>query len=446
MKDLTKGSPIKLIIAFAIPILIGNIFQQLYNLIDTVIVGQTLSVKALAAVGATAPIVSLIIGFAIGMTNGFAVIVARYFGAKDYEKMRQAVAGTIVLGLATSAILTVSSLFGIKSLLNLLDTPKDIMDNALLFIRIILLGMTFSMLYNMLAGILRALGDTKNPLYFLIISTVVNIILDFLFICTFRMGIEGAAYATVLSQLLSTVLCFRYILKNYPILRLKRRHFKFKKSLIVELFSTGISMGLMLSVVASGTVILQSSINGFGTATIAAHTAARKISEMFMLPFGTLSVTAATFSSQNYGAKKPDRIKKGLKQTILVSWIWATVCIIISYTFMPIIISGITGTSQTEIIQTATKYLRIDTPFYYVLGILLILRSTLQGIGQKVVPIIASFFELGGKIVAVSYLAPTMGYFGICITEPIIWVVCTAFLLISCIGISKKISLISAQS
>ncbi|GKX66663.1 MATE family efflux transporter [Inconstantimicrobium mannanitabidum] len=446
MKDLTKGSPIKLIIAFAIPILIGNIFQQLYNLIDTVIVGQTLSVKALAAVGATAPIVSLIIGFAIGMTNGFAVIVARYFGAKDYEKMRQAVAGTIVLGLATSAVLTVSSLLGIKSLLNLLDTPKDIMDNALLFIRIILLGMTFSMLYNMLAGILRALGDTKNPLYFLIISTVVNIILDFLFICTFRMGIEGAAYATVLSQLLSTVLCFRYILKNYPILRLKRRHFKFKRSLIVELFSTGISMGLMLSVVASGTVILQSSINGFGTATIAAHTAARKISEMFMLPFGTLSVTAATFSSQNYGAKKPDRIKKGLKQTILVSWIWATVCIIISYTFMPIIISGITGTSQIEIIQTATKYLRIDTPFYYVLGILLILRSTLQGIGQKVIPIIASFFELGGKIVAVSYLAPTMGYFGICITEPIIWVVCTAFLLISCIGISKKISLISAQS
>lgn len=446
MKDLTKGSPIKLIIAFAIPILIGNIFQQLYNLIDTVIVGQTLSVKALAAVGATAPIVSLIIGFAIGMTNGFAVIVARYFGAKDYEKMRQAVAGTIVLGLATSAVLTVSSLFGIKSLLNLLDTPKDIMDNALLFIRIILLGMTFSMLYNMLSGILRALGDTKNPLYFLIISTVVNIILDFLFICTFKMGIEGAAYATVLSQLLSTVLCFRYILKNYPILRLKRKHFKFKRSLMVELFSTGISMGLMLSVVASGTVILQSSINGFGTATIAAHTAARKISEMFMLPFGTLSVTAATFSSQNYGAKKPDRIKKGLKQTILVSWIWATVCIIISYTFMPIIISGITGTSQTAIIQTATKYLRIDTPFYYVLGILLILRSTLQGIGQKVVPIIASFFELGGKIVAVSYLAPTMGYFGICITEPIIWVVCTGFLLISCIGISKKISLISTQS
>lgn len=442
MKDLTKGNPMKLMIAFAIPILIGNLFQQCYNLIDTVIVGQTLGMNALAAVGATGPIVSLLIGSAVGMTNGFAVVVARFFGANDLKQMRKSIAGTIVLGLATSVFLTIVSMFGIMPLLKILNTPEEVIGSAYSFIRIIILGMTFSMVYNMSAGILRALGDTKSPLYFLIISTVVNIALDYFFICGFKMGVEGAACATILSQLLSAILCFIYILKNYPILRLKKEDFKLNLSLVAELYSTAVSMGLMLSVVAIGTVILQNAINGFGTDTIAAHTAARKISEMLMLPLSTLSVTAATFSSQNFGANKPERIKTGLKQTILISWIWATITVILSYTLVPIIVSGITGTSETEVIKTATRYLRIDTPFYYVLGILLILRSTLQGIGQKIVPIIASFMELIGKVVAVYYLAPKLGYLGICITEPIIWIACTLFLLIKGIKIKKKNDLI----
>lgn len=442
MKDLTKGNPMKLMIGFAIPILIGNLFQQCYNLIDTVIVGQTLGMNSLAAVGATAPIVSLLIGSAVGMTNGFAVVIARFFGANDIKQMRKAVAGTIMLGLATSVVLTIISILAITPVLRLLNTPEEVIGNAYSFIQIIILGMTFSMIYNMLAGILRALGDTKSPLYFLIISTLANIALDYLFICGFKMGVEGAACATILSQLLSAILCFIYILKNYPILRLNKEDFKLKLSLVTELYSTAVSMGLMLSVVAMGTVILQNAINGFGTNTIAAHTAARKISEMLMLPLGTLSVTAATFSSQNYGANKLDRIKTGLKQTIFISWVWATITIIISYTIVPLIVSGITGSSETEVIATATKYLRIDTPFYYVLGILLILRSTLQGIGQKIVPIIASIMELIGKVVAVYYLAPTLGYLGICITEPLIWIACTIFLLIKSVKINKNFNTI----
>lgn len=437
MKDLTKGNPLKLIIFFAIPILIGNIFQQFYNLIDTVIVGQTLGVNALAAVGATAPIANLLIGFCMGMTNGFSVVIARFFGANDIKQMKKSVAGTIVLGLGTSTFLTVLSLVIMKSLLRLLNTPEDVIDNAYSFIQVLIFGLTFSMIYNMLASILRALGDTKSPLYFLIISTVVNAILDYLFICGFNMGISGAAFATILSQLLSAVLCFVYILKNYPILRLHKEDFKFDLPLIKELYSTGLSMALMLCIVAIGTVTLQNSINGFGTNTIAAHTAARKLSEIFMMPLGTLSITSATFSSQNYGANKPERIKAGLKQTILISWVWSTVVIILAFTVVPLIVSGITGTSETEIIETATKYLRIDTPFYYVLGVLLILRSTMQGIGQKLAPIFASFLELVGKIVAVCYLAPAFGYFGVCITEPIIWIVCTVFLLVKAIGIRE---------
>lgn len=444
MKDLTKGNPMKLMIAFAIPILIGNLFQQLYNLIDTVIVGQTLGINALAAVGATAPITGLLIGFAVGMTNGFAVVIARFFGANDVKQMRKAVAGTIVLGLSTSVVLTVISLALIGPLLKLLSTPAQVGQNAYTFIQIIILGMTFSMLYNMLAGILRALGDTKSPLLFLIISTFVNIILDYIFICSFKMGVNGAALATILAQLLSAVLCFLYILKNYPILRLKRKDFELDLPLVTELYSNAISMGLMLSVVGIGTVLLQNSVNGFGTFTIAAHTAARKISEILMMPFGTLSITAATFSSQNYGANKPERIKTGLRQIITVSWIWATISIIFSYTVGYLVISGITGTSETQVIETAARYLRIDTPFYYVLGVLLVFRSTMQAIGQKIIPIIASFIELIGKVVTVYYLAPKLGYFGVCITEPIIWIACTVFLLVIGVEIKQKNEIIAS--
>jgi len=445
MTDLTKGNTLKLIITFAIPILIGNLFQQLYNLIDTVIVGQTLGVKALAAVGATSPIIGLLLSFAIGMTNGYSVVIARFFGANDIKEMKKAVAGTVVLGLATSILFTVVSLIGIRPVLRILATPDDVIDGAYSFARIIIMGLTFSMLYNMFSSVLRALGDTKSPLYFLIISTVVNIILDYLFICGFGMGVEGA-FATVLSILLSAVLCFIYILKNYPILRLKKEDFNLNRSIIMDLFSTGISMGLMLSVVAIGTVILQNAINGFGTETIAAHTAARKITEMFMLPLSTVSVTAATFSSQNYGANKPDRIKKGFIQLILISWVWSTVVVIMSFTIVPLIVSGITGTAETEIIDTATRYLRIDTPFYYVLGILLVLRSAMQGIGQKVVPIMASVIELVGKVIAAYYLAPKLGYLGICITEPIIWIACALFLVIKGFGIMQKGMAFSPQS
>lgn len=428
MKDLTRGNPLKLMVLFTVPILIGNLFQQFYNLIDTVIVGQTLGIHALAAVGATAPITGLIIGFAVGITNGFAVVIARFFGANDLKQMRKAVAGTIILGLATSTVLTIIGVLSAKPMLALLNTPQEVVKPAYDFIIVMILGVTFSMLYNMQAGILRALGDTKSPLFFLSISTVVNIALDYLFILNFKMGIQGAAFATILSQLLSAVLCFIYILKAYPILKLEKEDFKISLAMASELYSTGLSMGLMLSVVSIGTVVLQNAINDFGTTTIAAHTAARKISEILMLPISTLGVTAATFSSQNFGAKKPDRIKKGLKIVIIVSWGWSTLCVLAAYTIVPLVISGITGTSQIEVINIAARYLRIDTPFYYVLGILIIVRSALQGIGQKLIPIMASFIELFGKVAAAYYLAPRLGYFGICITEPVIWIACTAFL------------------
>ena len=428
MRDLTKGNPTKLILMFAIPLLIGNVFQQLYNIIDVRIVGTTLGNNALAAVGSTSSINSLVIGFVNGLTNGFAIIVARNFGANDYEKMRKSVAGTLTLGLLTSIILTIISVTALMPFLRFLNTPDEIIKDAYAFIKIILLGMTAAMLYNVCSGVLRAIGDTVTPLLFLIVSALVNIVLDFTFILAFKMGVEGAAYATVISQILSFVLCFIYILKKYPFLRLHKEDFKLNRYLISELYGTGISMGFMLSLVSIGTLALQSSINTFGTQIIVAHTAARKLSEMFMLPISVFGAAAATFSSQNLGANRIDRIKIAINKNIMLIWIWSTIVIIATFTMAPLLIQLITGTKDTDIIKTATSYLRFNTPFYYVLCVLIVIRNAMQGIGDRITPVLSSIIELAGKVAVVVYLAPKLGYFGIIISEPIVWILCSLLL------------------
>ena len=422
MKDLTVGSPGKLIIQFAIPIFIGNVFQLFYNLVDTRIVGSTLGNEALAAVGATSTINNLIIGFLIGLTNGFAIWVARDFGAHQEDEMRKEMAGTLILGLAISFILTVLSVCFLPYLLHLLNMPDSLMENGMSYIRVILIGMTAAMLYNIGASVLRAIGDTVAPLGFLIASTLMNIGLDYFFILSLGMGVEGAAYATVIAQSSAAFLCFIYIWKRYPMMHLHKQDFILERSRIKVLISSGLSMGLMHSLVSLGTVVLQGAINTFGTNTIVAHTGARKITEIFMLPFSVMGMTMATYCSQNLGAGKIGRIKKGIRSVTLATWAWCVLVVIASYTISPYLVKLVTATKIKEVVDTATLYLRIDTLFYMVTAVICIFRNALQGLGDHKTPIISSGIELIGKVMVVVLLTPHLQYMGIILAEPIVWI------------------------
>jgi len=428
--DLTTGNPTKLIFYFALPIFLGNLFQQMYNMTNMIIVGHALGENALAAIGATTPLFGLIVGMALGINNGFAIVIARYFGAKEMHNMRQAVAMTVILDLIISLVFTVVGVGTIMYLLKLLNTPIELINESYGYIVIILMFMIITIMYNMIAGVLRALGDSRSPLVYLIYASILNVVLDLTFILVFKWGIRGAAYATVISQLLAVILGFNHIIKRCPELKLSKADFKYDGSMVMELFTSGLSMGFMLSIVSIGSVALQSAINGFGKEIITAHMAARKVSEIYMMPLGTLSIAAATYVSQNYGAKKYERINIGLKKTVLMGTVWSTLVVITAFAFGPYMIRFLTGTNDAVIIDTAVKYLRINTPFYYVLSILFIYRSTLQGIGRKFTPLVSSSIELVGKLAVVGFLAPVVGYLGVCISEPLIWVACAIFVLI----------------
>ena len=434
MKDLTKGKIGKLIITFAIPLAIGNIFQLLYSFADVYIVGNTLGNNALAAVGSTSTLNDLIVGFLIGLTNGFAVVTAQSFGAKDEKKLRSAVAHTLMLGVSVSVLLTVLSVVFLPQIFTALNIPSEHYENAYAYARIILLGMTASMAYNVCASILRAVGDTITPLIFLIISSVFNVALDFIFIAKVGMGVEGAAYATIISQIVSAVLCFVYMFKKYKILRVNAEDFTFSGNMVKNLMGSGLSMGFMNSFVAFGTVALQSSINTFGTNIIVAHTAARKLTSFFMMPFAVFGMTMAAYCAQNYGAEKYGRIRRGVFLSVLYSWIWCALLIVFIYCFAPPLLRFITSTDVPEIIDTAALYLRINCILYCVTAVISIFRNALQGLAVRKTPIVSSAIELIGKVGVVILLTPRIGYMGIILSEPIVWVLMVIPLIIRLLG------------
>lgn len=436
--DLTKGRPLQVILLFSLPLLLGNVFQQFYNVVDSVIVGHILGDKAFAAVGATSSIAGLVMGLAYGMTNGFSILIARYFGAKDYKKLRNAYASSLILTVVCSIVLTLVSTAGAMTLLKYLNTPEDVIRQSWQYIIIIFAGILITMSYNVLSGALRGIGNSKMPLVFLIISSLLNIVLDVLCIAGLHMGVSGAAAATLVAQLFSVVLCLWYLLKKCPILKVGREDFKLEASMLWELFSTGFSMGLMLSIVCIGSVAMQSSINGFGTNTVEAHSAARKIGEMFMVPLSTFSMAVSTFASQNFGAGKKERILDGIKCGIVLTFLWSAISIVAVYAAGRPMIVFLTGTKTQEVIRTALKYMHINLPFYFLLCILLILRWTLQGVGHKTVPLLASSVELVGKFIVVGWLAPAFGYFGVCICEPLIWGACAVIVTIDFVRWLRK--------
>lgn len=419
--DLLKGNIIKGIIIFAIPLLISNIFQQLYNTVDTMIVGNYLGDVSLAAIGACGAVYELLVGFALGVGNGLSVVTARSYGSGDDELLKKSVAGSIVIGVIISIVIMIIGQLFMYPLLELLNTPANIIKESYSYISIITIFIAVMFTYNLCAGLLRAIGNSMMPLMFLIVSSVLNIFLDILFIVNMDLGIQGAAIGTVLAQSISSILCIIYIYTKCPLLIPKKEHFKIDKSLYKELAGQGFSMGFMMSIVSTGTVILQAAINDFGYLIIAGHTAARKIQTFFTIPCGSLALTAATFVSQNKGANQIERIKKGVRYINIINISWGGLATVIALVFARDIIGMISGSSQSVVIDNGSKYLMINAPFYAILGILLTLRNSLQGLGRKVIPLISSIIEFFGKIAFVFLLIPSLNYFGVIICEPVIW-------------------------
>lgn len=433
MKDMTTGNPNRLLLQFAVPLLAGQLLQMVYSLTDTRIVGSFLGESALAAVGATNSLNSLMIGFLMGMTNGFAIVTARYFGGGDRRGMKKSIAGTVLLSAGTVLALTIVAVAFLYPLLRLLHTPEELLNQAASYFRVILLGMMITVFYDACAATLRAVGDSITPLIFLALSTVCNVVLDLLLICVFHMGVASAAVATVCSQGISVVMCLLFIRLRYPDLVPDRddfMRFYHDHHVIQWMYSTGLSMGFMLSLVNLGSVVLQSAINTFGANIIVAHTAARKLTELFMMPFSVLATTMATYCSQNLGAGKLQRIKAGIWRALLLSWIWCGIVIVIVYTIVPMLIYMVTGTRVEEIIDTATLYLRINAVLYFVTVMISVLRNALQGMGDMVTPLISSSIELVGKVLIVMLLVPHLGYMGVIVSEPIIWCIMVVPLII----------------
>ncbi len=426
--DMTEGKPVRLILKFAVPLFIGMLFQQVYNITDTMIVGYGLGENAVAAVGATSALYSVLINFANGLNNGYGIIISQAFGGRNWKKLRQGFAAMVILDVGITLILTLVSLILLKPLLFWLETPAEIFQQAHQYIAIILAGMITTIAYNMGAGFLRAVGNSRIPLYFLVISCGLNILMDLLFVMVFQMGVKGAAAATVIAQGISACLCLGYITKKYREFLPQKQEWRLSPGLTWEMLSTGLSMGLMLSVFSIGSVFLQKAVNLLDSAIITANTASRKVYELWMMPLATMSTANATFAGQNYGAKKLDRIYLAMRQVIGMELIWSAVSVIIALLTGRILVQILIGTSDPFIIDNAVLNLRICTLFFFPLGALLVLRNTMQPMGYKISPVISSGIELGLKVLFAYAVVPKIGYLGVVITEPIIWVVCAVYL------------------
>ena len=419
--DMTTGNPVKLILLFSIPLLIGNIFQQFYNMVDTIIVGRFIGVEALAAVGTTSSMVFLVNGFVMGLTSGFAVLISQKYGAKDEVGVKEAVASSIILSIIATILVTFISVLSAKPLLTLMNTPSNILKDASTYIIILYAGNIAIIFYNMMAAILRALGDSKTPLYFLIVSSVLNIILDLVLIINFKMGVAGAAYATVISQGVSAILCVIYTYKRYKILRLKKDDFKVKKKYYRKHLKVGIPMALQFSITSIGIMTVQSAINIFGSTVIASYAASSKVLQLVMQPATTLGVTMATYCGQNIGAKRYDRIKEGVKKCVQISIITSVISAIILIFLGKYFVMMFVSNPDAEILSYAQQVLNISAIFFIPLGLIFVYRNALQGIGDSFIPMMAGVYELVARDIVAFTLPKVLEFMGICLADPVAW-------------------------
>ena len=428
--DLMHGPILSSLLLFMLPILVSNLFQQLYNTVDTMIVGNVLGDTALAAIGSCGSIYELLVGFGIGIGNGLAIVAARSYGAQDEDLLKRTVTGSIVIGLIASLVITTAGFFGLRPLLQLLDTPAEILEDAYRYIIVIDLGVIVMFLYNLCAGLLRAIGNSVMPLVFLLISSVLNVGLDLWFIAGVGMGVRGAAVATVIAQGISVVLCVLYVLARVRILIPEKKHLAVGSHLYWELFSQSISMGLMSSIVSAGSVVLQYGINGLGTLVIAGHTAARKLFSFTTMPVMAMASACSTFVSQNCGANQPERVRKGMKEIALYSVVVAVLAVLLMQLGAEWMVQLISGSNEPVVLENGARYLLWNAPFYSVLGVLLATRYALQSLGQKVLPLFSSVIELVGKVVFVLFFIPKFAYNAVILCEPIIWCFMAAYLVL----------------
>ena len=411
-----------LILAFSIPLLLGNVFQQLYSMVDTLIVGRFVGMHALAAVGSTGAISFLVLGFVMGLTGGFSVVIAQRFGAGDEAGVRRAVSMAAGLSLLMTMVLTVVSVLGAAPLLRLMHTPDDIFTDALAYIVIIFAGTGASVFYNLLSGILRALGDSRTPLYFLIVSSVLNVVLDLVLILVFSLGVAGAAYATVISQVVSGVLCLLYMAWKFPILRLRREDWRPDGGLCLLHLRLGLPMAFQFSITAIGIIVLQRAVNGFGSVVVAGFTAASKVEQLTTQPLNTLGITMATYAGQNLGAGEIGRIRTGVRISVLLTLGYSALCCVLVFLWGGQLAGLFLDSGEQQAIDAARQYLNTVSVFFAVLGLLFVFRNTLQGMGSTLVPLLGGVCELVMRTVISLTLPGVIGYTGACLASPMAWI------------------------
>lgn len=428
-KDLTSGSPLKVILLFSLPLVLGNLFQQFYALADTIIVGRFCGVSALASVGATGSVNYLILGFVIGVCNGFAIPIAQLFGARDYKDLRRHVANAAWLCMAASVVLTISTVALTRPMMQLMQTPDDIIDGAVIYIGWIFAGIPFIFLYNMVAAIMRALGDSKTPLYFLILTSALNIGLDLLFIVPFHFGVLGAALATDISQVISGVLSFIYLRRKFDVLKMEKDDLVFSKKASIRLLGIGVPMGLQCSITAIGSVIMQWAVNVLGSTAVAAVTAAGKTQGLLTVPMESVGTAMATYAGQNLGASRMDRVRQGVNSAMLIILIYGVAsAFVLHFTDVQIMSLFLDTAKEIDIVAMGREYLFWNSVFFVPLGALIVWRYSIQGLGFSSLAMLAGVAEMVARTAVAIVLVPILGYFGAELSNPAAWIAACLFL------------------
>ncbi len=428
-RELTSGSPMRLILSFAAPLLFGFLFQQFYSFVDTAIVGKYLGAAKLAAVGDTGSINFLVLGFCQGACSGFAIPIAQAFGARDEKNVRQCVAASVYLSAGVSIIMAVLTSLLCPAMLRMMNTPEEIIADSISYIRLIFMGIPITILYNMASGILRSLGDSRTPVYFLILASLINVVLDLVLIIYVGMDVAGAAIATLVSQLVSGIGCLIVMKKRFPILKLSASEWKINPPLMKSMLMTGLPMGLQFSITAVGSVIVQWSVNGLGVASVAAIAASSKLSMFFCCVFDALATTMATFAGQNLGAGKISRIQEGLKDCSIIGIGYCIVAYAVILLFGENLLSlFINGVREPQVMEMALRYIRINGAFYIPLLFVNIVRLSVQGMGFTKIAMLAGVFEMIARTAVALFLVPVLGYTGACLANPAAWVLADLFL------------------
>lgn len=428
-QDMTVGKPITLILKFFVPLLFGMLFQQFYNLVDMAIVGKTLGSDNLAAVGATGSVNFLILGFCMGVCNGFAIPIAQKFGARDESGMRKFVANSICLSIIFAVVMTVAVCLLCRNIMEWMRTPADIIDRAYDYIFVIFLGIPVTYLYNLLSGIMRAMGDSRNPLIFLVISSVLNIVFDFVAILGLHMGVEGAALATVLAQLISGICCLFFMKRKYTILKMTKEERKWNGACVARLCGMGIPMGLQYSITAIGSVILQTAVNDLGSSAVAAISSGSRLGMFFCCPYDAMGSTMATYAGQNLGAKKLKRVDQGIFASSGLALLYSAVAAVVLILTGKYLALLFVEPEEVQLIALIARFLFWNSLFYFPLALVNIVRFTIQGLGFGKLAIVAGVCEMVARSAVGFYFVPLFGFGAACLASPVAWILADAFLI-----------------